>query len=200
MFFSKTYCLPLCGLLFLVFFCGKQALSADNSDREQTLIAIARAAVVREVTGNTPPVASVDAARKLPSQGVFVTIERRGIVVGCRGTLQPQTQNLADEIASAAEAAAGHDPRYRPLTPADLRDFKVTVTLVDRLEPLTASQIRTLSPSEGLVLISGTRTGIVLPWEGKDPETRLRWAYQKAAVTEGSSCTLKRLIARRFRG
>ena len=34
----------------------------------------------------------------------------------------------------AARSAATADPRYRPLTPADLRDFRVTVTIIERLD------------------------------------------------------------------
>jgi AMMECR1 domain-containing protein len=185
--------------LALVFCNSSQVLYASDSDSEKTMIAIARSAVVREVIGDAPKI-SYSPAQTLPVQGVFVTIERRGVVVGCRGTLLPQTRTLGEEITSAARAASSHDPRYRPLTPADLRDFQVTVTLVDRLEPLTVAQIETLAPAEGLVLTSGTHTGIVLPWEGKDPRVRLRWAYKKASLSENSPCTLKRLIARRFRG
>ena len=189
----------MCFSALLASFSGSAAIGAGAGDSEETLIAIARAAVVREVMG-TAPFVPPSSASKLPAQGVLVTIERRGVVVGCRGTLLPQTRNLADEIMSAACAAAGHDPRYRPLLPADLRDFKVTVTLIDRVEPLNVSQIQTLAPADGLVLTAGTHTGIVLPWEGKDPKVRLHWAYQKAAIAENAPCTLKRLIARRFRG
>jgi hypothetical protein len=40
----------------------------------------------------------------------------------------------------------------------------------------------------------------VLPWEGKDPRIRLKWAYQKAGVAIGASANLYRLTATRFRG
>ena len=74
----------------------------------------------------------------------------------------------------------------------------MTVTLIERLEPLT--DLATLRPGDGLVLTAGSRTGIVLPWEGRDPKTRLDWAYRKAGVVRGASVRLQRLIAPRYRG
>ena len=158
-------------------------------------IALARASVTATVRGGATPPPAPDSP---PARGVFVTIERRGVVLGCRGTLTPRSATLDREIIAAACAAAAHDPRYKPLRPADLDDFQVTVTLIERLEPLT--DLVTLRPGDGLVLTAGSRTGIVLPWEGRDPKTRLDWAYRKAGVVRGASVRLQRLIAPRYRG
>lgn len=161
------------------------------------LIALARAAVRAEVTNGAlslPPPAAT------PTAAVFVTIERSGTVIGCRGSLAPLRRTLEEEVVSDARSAAGHDPRYRPLTAADLAGMLVTVTVVERLEPLDVTALDTLPPDNGLVLTASGRTGVVLPWEGKDPRTRLRWAYKKAGVAAGSPCVLRRMVAKRFRG
>ena len=129
---------------------------------------------------------------------VFVTIEVNGSVRGCRGTLLPQSANLGDEIRRAAEGAAIHDPRYQPLRVSDLLRMAVTVTIVDRLESIPS--VAGLRREDGLVLRSGNRTGIVLPWEGFDADTRLQWAYKKAGVAPGSSVQLQRLTGERYRG
>jgi len=50
------------------------------------------------------------------------------------------------------------------------------------------------------VLKSGAKVGVVLPWEGKDPKTRLAWAYRKAGVKPGTSVRLYKLKAERYRG
>ncbi len=131
---------------------------------------------------------------------IFVTIERRGKVVGCRGTLRSTQSSLEREVVHAARSAAAFDPRYRPLNSDDLKDFAVTVSVVERQMPLSMGELPTLSPEEGLVLQSGERFGIVLPFEGRAPQTRLSWAWKKAGATPGSSCRLFRLIAQRFRG
>ena len=127
-----------------------------------------------------------------------MTIERNGRVLGCRGTLRARFGSLQAEVASAARSAARTDPRYRPLTPADLNDFLVTVTVIESQTPLEKADIGSLQRGEGLVLQSGNRVGVVLPWEGNDPRVRLGWAYRKAGVATGSNCRLYRLRAARF--
>ena len=135
-------------------------------------------------------------AGKAPAQGVFVTIEIAGKVGGCRGTLDPTELTLEREIQKAVRSGALFDPRYGPVRLKG-REFKVTLTIVDRLVPV--GDIGTLRPEDGLVLRANGRTGIVLPWEGKDPHTRLRWAYMKAGVRQGTSAQIEILKAQRYR-
>ena len=161
---------------------------------ERGLIALARASVAAEVRGER--VAAL--TTKTPPRPVFVTIEVGGVVRGCRGDLATRAKSLEEEVVLAARAAATHDPKYRPLSPAELGRFLVTVTIVERIEPITG--VAGLRPEDGLVLRSGGRTGVVLPWEGKDPDVRKKWAYRKAGVGTGAPVALFRLIAQRFRG
>ncbi len=161
---------------------------------EKRWIAIARQAIVAEVEGRPSSLPDKSEA----ARPVFVTIEVGGVIRGCRGDLTSRARTLEEEIRLAARGATAHDPRYRTLRKSELKNFLVTVTLVDRVEPL--ARVEDLAPADGLVLTCGSRKGIVLPWEGKDPATRLKWAYRKAGIAEGTSVKLERLIARRFRG
>ncbi len=163
---------------------------------EADLIALARANVEASVK-NQAPLTTSHGERARP---VFVTIERGGKVIGCRGTLQARFGSLQAEVANAARSAARTDPRYRPLAPADLKNYLVTVTVIESQTPLEISDIGSLQRGEGLVLQSGNRVGVVLPWEGNDARVRLGWAYKKAGVSPGTNCRLYRLQAARFRG
>lgn len=169
---------------------------SSRGDDEARLIGLARAGIRAQVRGEAAP--KFDS--KTPARPVFVTIERAGQVVGCRGGLRARTASLEAEVVAAARSAASADPRYRPLSPAQLQNFRVTVTVVQAQIPLDASAISGLGREDGLVLQAGNRTGIVLPWEGSDPATRLSWAYQKAGVARGARCRLFRLKAERFAG
>jgi len=182
-------------VIFAALACLSAALTLSANTTEQNrLIGLARSAISAEVTGKPQPAL----AGKSPAKPVFVTIERKGKVIGCRGGLEARGGSLEQGIVLAARAAAAHDPRYTPLTPKDLKDFQVTITIVDRLEPI--DDISTLQPADGLVLKAGTKVGVVLPWEGKDPKIRLQWAYKKAGVEPGAPCRLQRMKAERFRG
>ncbi len=167
--------------------------SQPLNDSDQKLVTLAHQAIQCQVRG-TP----FSPEGKTPPRAVFVTIERFGKIRGCRGDLLPRTRSLEQEVALAARDAAAHDPRYKPMTRAELSDFLVTVTLVDHQDAI--SNINDLKPEEGLILKSAGHTGVVLPWEGRDPQSRLKWAYQKAGVSQGSSVSLQKLIAQRFRG
>lgn len=168
--------------------------------QDTALIAQARASVQSAVTGKAIPARTATEITSLPAQGVFVTIERDGTVIGCRGTLRPRFATLTEEVTAAARSAATMDPRYRPLAPADLSRFKVTVTLIERMDGISREQALTLTPAEGLALEANGKTGVVLPWEGRVAATRLNWAYKKAGVPQDAPCRLWRIVARRFRG
>lgn len=165
-----------------------------SPEEEKRLLALAHESIRRAVL-SLPPLPALGTA---PAQGVFVTIERKGQVVGSRGTLTPRGSGLDEELVATARAAAAHDPRYRMLQPVDLRNIQVTITLVKSLEPLP--DIAALHPDEGLVLKVGTKLGVVLPGEGKDPKTRLEWAYRRAGLKPGSPAYLQKMRATRFKG
>jgi AMMECR1 domain-containing protein len=172
-------------------FQGSTTSWAYDSDK---LLLLARASIVAGVHRTAPPKFEASESAK----PVFITIEREGKVIGCRGSLRPRTQSIEAEVVASARSAATTDPRYRPLTPQDLKNFRVTVTVVESQSPISAAQIASLEREDGLVLKAGNRTGIVLPWEGSDPSIRLKWAYKKAGVAQGAACQLFRLKAERF--
>lgn len=105
---------------------------------------------------------------------------------------------LESAVASAAKSAAVADPKYKPLSPSLTSQILVTVTVVEALDVI--DNVNGLGPESGLVLRSGDRVGIVLPWEGKDPSVRLKWAFSKAGVMRGTAVRLERMTAQRFRG
>jgi AMMECR1 domain-containing protein len=158
------------------------------------LVEVARAAVLSEILGKPLPALRRDA----PAQPVFVTVEVNGRVRACRGSLTARTGTLEEEVALAARGAAGFDPRYGRLTAAKAKGMLVTVTVIEAQRPI--QDATGLRPEEGLALISGSKTGVVLPWDGRDARTRLGWAYKKAGVANGSPARLVLLTARRTRG
>jgi AMMECR1 domain-containing protein len=164
---------------------------AQIQPREATLEAWARyaRAVVCERLGETPAVKPNDE----PAKPVFVTIERKGRVLGCQGSLDLRHAQMAEEIETACVWAM----RGVPVNQLKPDEILVTLTMVNRLEPLR--DVRTLTMEHGLVLTKGSRTGIVLPFEGKEPLVRLGWAYRKAGLKAGEPVILQKLIGVRCR-
>lgn len=96
---------------------------------------------------------------------VFVTLNIGGRLRGCIGSLEPR-DTLADMVASYAGAAAFEDPRFPPVTEADLKKIEIEISV---LSPLVraggAADIK--EGVHGVYLVSGRRSGTYLPqvWE-----------------------------------
>lgn len=190
-------------LLVLVLLASGWAQGDDNlwnklrSLKVQTQLGqIAYDAIAATVQGK--PINPKDSASRFDISiraGCFVTIEIRGKLRGCMGTLFPTQPNLIAELVQAAIVAC-HDKRFRPLKPNELHNLSISITVVRNLKPL--DDISSLLPEHGLVVKRGDRFGIVLPYEGKDPFVRLEWAKRKVGLKEGEPFEVWRLEGLRW--
>ena len=132
------------------------------TDREQrALVDIARAAVMRCVTGD--PI-EIPAATSFPeASGAFVTLKRNGQLRGCIGTLECR-RPLAEEVARVAVSAAQEDPRFQPVRAAELDGLDVEVSVLGPLERIDPNDPATIViGTHGLVVEQGARRGLLLP-------------------------------------
>jgi AmmeMemoRadiSam system protein A len=152
--------------------------------QQRTLIGVAREAVRAAVTGREP---GAPAGSDYPdATGAFVTLKKRGELRGCIVTLECR-RPLAEEVARVAVSAALEDPRFAAVTPSELDDLDVEVSVLGPLEPIDP-----LDPSaieigrHGLVVEHGPRRGLLLPqvateWK-MDRETFLAHTCAKAGL------------------
>ena len=125
------------------------------------LIAIARLAVADAVHGRLTERAAVDNVPQ--ASGVFVTLKKNGELRGCIGTLACR-QPLVEEIARVAVSAAREDPRFPPVTAAEIAELVFEVSVLgplERIDPLHPDSI-TIG-RHGLVVEQGWRRGLLLP-------------------------------------
>ena len=132
--------------------------------------------------------------------GVFVTVEKHGQITprGCRGTLQPITNTLAQEIVRNSVAACIRDATQPKLRRDELAQCRISLTVVIRVQPISSIAQHDANRN-GLIAQNGSRIGVVLPYEGHDAQTQLAWARRKAAIKTNESAQLSELFAVRFR-
>lgn len=99
----------------------------------------------------------------LKPAGAFVSLKSDGRLRGCIGTYIARQPTLIEEIMHNAISSAVDDPRFLPITIAELSKVKFSIDVLGPLEVVMTHQ--DLDPSIFGVLIrgSGDRAGLLLP-------------------------------------
>ena len=125
--------------------------------------------------------------------GAFVSLHTHGQLRGCIGTTGPTTESVAWEIVQNAVSACSRDPRFPPVTVAELDSLEYSVDVLGQPEPIS-------SPAEldvkkyGVIVSCGGRRGLLLPdLEGVDTvEQQIDIARQKSGISSREKYTLER--------
>jgi AmmeMemoRadiSam system protein A len=131
----------------------------------------------------------------LPSSGVFVTLrDRAGKLRGCVGSVEPKRPDLVSETARSAVLAATRDPRFAPVTEAELDDLSIEVSVLAPAERVR--DLDELDPARYGVVVrdDAGRQGLLLPdVPGIDsPALQVEIARRKAGIPSGAAVTLSR--------
>ncbi len=76
-------------------------------------------------------------------RATFATLERGGALRGCIGSLLPQ-RSLASDVGVNAVKAGFGDPRFAPLTPAELPDLTIKISVLSPTAPIPCRNEREL--------------------------------------------------------
>lgn len=168
---------------------------------QRRLLDVAREAIFASLRGEAYEPEPLPEPYDQPA-GVFVTLfaEPGHRLRGCVGRMEPETESLAREVASAAVAAATKDPRFSPVTSLELPFLSVEVSLLGPEED--ARGVADLDPSTfGVSVTSGMRRGVLLPGiEGIDTaEEQLQAVLRKAGIRPDEPYRLKRFRARKIK-
>jgi AmmeMemoRadiSam system protein A len=132
--------------------------------------------------------------------GVFVSIHKLGELRGCIGTFEAQHDNVAEEIVANAISSACRDPRFLPVTKAELRHLEYSIDVLARPE-LVKSQ-KELDPRKyGVIVEAGWRKGLLLPdLEGVDTvEEQVEICRLKAGIEPDEPVKLYRFEVKRYK-
>ena len=161
---------------------------------------LARDAIAAWAHGRSPAPAPLPAALER-HQPVFVSLhDAAGRLRGCVGTLRATRATLAEEIADTAVLAASRDPRFPPVSAAELPSLAIEVSVLGEPEPVT--DLATLDPRRwGVVVRRGERRGVLLPdLEGVDTvEQQLSIARRKASIPPDAPVSVDRFAVEVFR-
>jgi uncharacterized protein len=127
---------------------------------KQTLLDVARRAVVlavesRELLEDLPQDEAVQQAA-----GAFVTLHRHGKLRGCVGQLASK-EPLVSVVAYCGMAAALEDPRFAPMTTAELDGLAIEISVLSPLIEISSEQIE--PGKHGLMVTQGGQRGVLLP-------------------------------------
>jgi AmmeMemoRadiSam system protein A len=131
----------------------------DDRDRRE-LLRIARATLREHLaTGYLPP-GSPHRKSLLRHAGAFVTIKVAGQLRGCMGRVEAD-KPLYLAVEELTVAAATRDPRFEPVRAEEMKDVRLTISVLSDSEPTTAAGV--VLGTHGLVITKGPRRGLLLP-------------------------------------
>lgn len=123
------------------------------------------------------------AALRRPGRA-FVTLRRGHDLRGCIGTLE-RGRPLWEAVARAARGAAHEDPRFNPVSPDEMEEMTVEVSVLSEPREV-ADPEEVVAGRHGVIITSGHRRGLLLPQladeYGWDRETLLAQTCVKAGL------------------
>ena len=142
---------------------GVQPLTGVQKKR---LLDMARTTVETFVrTGKVPGVEEKD-VRLLQEEGAFVTLTRHGSLRGCIGHIIGEGP-LFKTVRDMAVAAASEDPRFSPVTPGELKDIRVEVSVLSRPRAIKSAD-EIVMGRHGVIVRRGMQGGVFLPQVATD--------------------------------
>jgi AmmeMemoRadiSam system protein A len=124
------------------------------------LLLLSREAVEAAARGHELPSAPEPEGHLRESRGVFVTLRKRRELRGCIGHVEPQG-SLSETVRECARAAALSDRRFEPVSPHELAELNVELSVLSHLVDVSPEQIEI--GRHGLLISLGDRRGVLLP-------------------------------------
>lgn len=154
-----------------------------SETQRRCLLTLARDAITTMLLERRPPTAEVDDDALRQPRGAFVTLTRQGQLRGCIGYPEA-VYPLHETIIRGGISAALHDPRFPPVTLAELPQLSIEISVLSPLERATPEDV--VVGTHGLVIEKGHARGLLLPqvpveW-GWDREQYLAQICRKAGL------------------
>ena len=155
-----------------------------SADEKKELIRLARQAVELYVAEKRVIASTTEDPNLLAERGAFVTLKKKGELRGCIGFIEP-VASLWETVIQTAIYAASEDNRFTPVTPEELSDLEVVISVLTPLKKIDNPRVVQVG-KHGLVIAMGRNRGLLLPQvpveNNWDRETFLCQACVKAGL------------------
>jgi len=159
-----------------------------TEDERRQLLAIARDAIAFSLGKLALPRTAPLAGSLAGPGGAFVTIRLHGELRGCIGYIE-SPMPLANVVAEVAVKSARQDPRFPPLSPDELEECTLEVSVLSPLRKVVDEKEIRIGV-HGLLLESRGRRGLLLPQvaveNSWDVPEFLRNTCRKAGLHDGA--------------
>jgi AmmeMemoRadiSam system protein A len=145
---------------------NQTGMNLTTAESRRRILEIAHDAIVDRVRGSRRPTAFVETGLMDEPRGLFVTVRVAGELRGCIGHLEGN-RPMPEIVARCAAAACSTDPRFQPLTEAELPGLEVEVSLLGDFEPASGPAEISIG-RHGLLVESDSRRGLLLPQVATD--------------------------------
>lgn len=181
---------------FLDIYLDKAAKEAEEKQKTQDpWVRLARETIESYIRDHR----MISVPEGLPSEltarraGTFVSIHENGQLRGCIGTIGPTQESVAEEIIHNAISASTRDPRFKPITAAELPFLEISVDVLGETEDITSEDELDVK-RYGVIVSKGMRRGLLLPnLDGVDTvEQQISIARRKAGIGPSEKVSLQR--------
>ncbi len=163
---------------------GPESLFELNEKEKSDLLKLARLALEKHVRERKTPEFKPESPNLETKCGAFVTLHKLGELRGCVGYIEAY-KPLYQTIIEMAQSASTRDSRFDPVTPDELGDIDIELSVLSPLEKLTDFS-KIIIGRHGLVVRQGYYSGLLLPqvaveWK-MDAQTFLEQTCHKAGL------------------
>ncbi len=153
-----------------------------SAEERRWLLRLAHLSIRSAVSGTPIQIAEASAHLREP-RGAFTTLHAGGELRGCIGFVMA-VAGLDQTVRETARAAALEDPRFPPVTEAELANLKVEISVLSPMFQIAPEDL--VVGRHGLMVSYEGRRGLLLPqvaleW-GWDRETFLAQTCRKAGL------------------
>lgn len=153
----------------------------EKYDRE--LLNFSRSVLAGVLQSGSRSGLSSDNPYKYLHYGVFVTLKKDGELRGCIGCVYPSS-TVEREVSDMTVAAALNDPRFKPVSPDEVRDIETEISILYNIHSIRSIDELTLK-RDGIIVRYKDRMGVLLPQVAEEGEWTREKFVQVASMKAG---------------